>query len=116
MSALRACLPSSTKSSFVDENMAITMTQTLVRGQVLLLRRRSRCLEQSDEPATVRDEQVLKLECNISVSTNFMVSGILDVNIAAETESLRAEFRSGSREIQSESRSSSFIFSVSDIG
>lgn len=35
--------------------------------------------EAPDEPPTMSVEKALKLECNISINTNFLMSGILDV-------------------------------------
>ncbi|PPR02299.1 hypothetical protein CVT24_011637 [Panaeolus cyanescens] len=42
------------------------------------MRRTLSCDEASDEPPSVSTEQVLKIECNISITTNFMLSGIMD--------------------------------------
>jgi len=42
------------------------------------------CAEAAEELATTATESVLKLECNINVSTNFMISGILDVSRTSE--------------------------------
>ncbi|WVR04392.1 hypothetical protein IAU60_001394 [Kwoniella sp. DSM 27419] len=36
------------------------------------------CVEAPDEPPVTTKEKVLKLECNISISTNFLMSGLLD--------------------------------------
>lgn len=36
--------------------------------------------EAPNEPSSSSKDTVLKLECNISVSTNFLLSGILDVS------------------------------------
>jgi len=43
---------------------------------------RLKCDEAEDEPSTVSVERVLKIECNISGTTNFMHPGILDVRAA----------------------------------
>lgn len=40
---------------------------------------RLKCDEAPEEPPTVVTEKVLKIECNISITTNFMASGIKDV-------------------------------------
>ncbi|KAF8900164.1 hypothetical protein CPB84DRAFT_1779499 [Gymnopilus junonius] len=47
--------------------------QQFLMGEV---RRELTCDEASEEPATVSSEQVLKIDCNISINTNFMLSGI----------------------------------------
>ncbi|KAF8174908.1 ubiquitin carboxyl-terminal hydrolase 6 [Pholiota molesta] len=41
------------------------------------MRRELTCDDNPEEPASVSSEQVLKIECNISITTNFMLSGIL---------------------------------------
>ncbi|KAH9943858.1 cysteine proteinase [Amylocystis lapponica] len=41
------------------------------------MRRELKCDEAPEEPVTVSAEKVLKIECNISVSTNYMLSGIM---------------------------------------
>ena len=38
------------------------------------------CDEAPDEPASVAIEKVLKIECNITINTNYMLSGIMDVS------------------------------------
>lgn len=40
---------------------------------------RLKCDEAPEEPSSVITEKVLKIECNISISTNYMLSGIMDV-------------------------------------
>ena len=40
---------------------------------------RLKCDEAPEEPATVSTENVLKVECHISIQTNFMHSGIKEV-------------------------------------
>ena len=40
---------------------------------------RLRCDEAPDEPPSVSFEKVLKIECNISITTNYMLQGIKDV-------------------------------------
>lgn len=40
---------------------------------------RLKCDEALDEPPTITTEKVLKIECNISITTNFMLPGIKDV-------------------------------------
>lgn len=42
------------------------------------MRRELKCDEAENEPATVSTEAVLKIECNISPSTTYMQSGIMD--------------------------------------
>lgn len=38
------------------------------------------CTENPEEAQTSTVEEALKLECNISVNTNFLLSGILDAS------------------------------------
>lgn len=40
---------------------------------------RLKCDEAPEEPSTVTVEKVLKIECNISATTNYMHTGIKDV-------------------------------------
>ncbi|KAF5329651.1 hypothetical protein D9619_008920 [Psilocybe cf. subviscida] len=42
------------------------------------MRRELTCDEAPEEPRTVSKEQVLKIECNITISTNFMLSGLMN--------------------------------------
>ncbi|KAJ3504728.1 hypothetical protein NLJ89_g7782 [Agrocybe chaxingu] len=42
------------------------------------MRRELKCDEAPEEPATISSEPVLKVECNITISTNFMFSGIMN--------------------------------------
>ncbi|XP_006455692.1 hypothetical protein AGABI2DRAFT_195095 [Agaricus bisporus var. bisporus H97] len=42
------------------------------------MRRELTCDEAPEEPASVSTEQVLKIECNINITTNYMVPGILN--------------------------------------
>ncbi|KAF9054153.1 hypothetical protein BJ165DRAFT_1338096 [Panaeolus papilionaceus] len=51
---------------FVEQYMMGEMKRTLT------------CDEASDETPSISTEQVLKIECNISITTNFMLSGIMD--------------------------------------
>ncbi|KAH6912061.1 ubiquitin carboxyl-terminal hydrolase 6 [Coprinopsis sp. MPI-PUGE-AT-0042] len=56
-----------------------------------IMRRELSCDEAPEEPKTVQEENVLKVECNISVSTNFMFQGIqsaLDQKIEKNSPSL----------------------------
>lgn len=78
VSALSACLTNPTSQSVIDDHMALTLTQTLGTFATKLTAS-SKCLEQPDEPPTTRVDRSLKLECNISVSTNYMLSGIIEV-------------------------------------
>jgi ubiquitin carboxyl-terminal hydrolase 14 len=55
------------------------------------MRRELSCDEASEEPVTITTEQVLKVECNISINTNFMLSGImsaLDTKVEKNSPSL----------------------------
>ena len=38
------------------------------------------CDEAADEPKGISSEQVLKIECNISITTNFMLTGIMSAS------------------------------------
>ncbi|KAH9450679.1 hypothetical protein Pst134EB_018205 [Puccinia striiformis f. sp. tritici] len=38
----------------------------------------TKCIEAGDEPATISKEKWLELKCNISISTNYMITGIQD--------------------------------------
>ena len=40
---------------------------------------RLKCDEAPDEASTVSFEKILKIECNITINTNFMHTGIMDV-------------------------------------
>lgn len=42
------------------------------------MRRELKCDEDENEPPTISTERVLKIECNISNTTNYMLSGIMD--------------------------------------
>ncbi|KAF8889053.1 hypothetical protein BD779DRAFT_1521718 [Infundibulicybe gibba] len=42
------------------------------------MRRELKCDESDDEPSTISTENVLKIECNINITTNFMLNGILE--------------------------------------
>jgi ubiquitin carboxyl-terminal hydrolase 14 len=48
-----------------------------IRGSLGLLR--LKCDEAPEEEPTVTVDKVLKIECNISITTNYMASGIADV-------------------------------------
>ena len=41
------------------------------------------CDEAADEPPTVTKEKIPKLQCNISVTTNYLHAGILEVCLMA---------------------------------
>ncbi|OCF41830.1 hypothetical protein I317_04340 [Kwoniella heveanensis CBS 569] len=67
ISALRSTLTmSSGNDSFIDRVMSIELTRSL------------QCTDAPNETQTTSVDKVLKLECNISVATNFLVSGIID--------------------------------------
>ncbi|KAF9528754.1 hypothetical protein CPB83DRAFT_813265 [Crepidotus variabilis] len=58
------------------------------------MRRELKCDESTDEPPVVSTEQVLKVDCNINMNTNFMLSGILqslDEKITKHSPSLGRE-------------------------
>jgi hypothetical protein len=70
VSALRSSLPSqSGHGSVVDDLMSIELTKTLSTP------------EAPDEAPSTSTEKALKLECNISINTNFLMSGIMDVSL-----------------------------------
>ncbi|EFI26871.1 ubiquitin carboxyl-terminal hydrolase 6 [Coprinopsis cinerea okayama7 len=57
---------------------ATTGSRRFVEQYLLgVMTREMTCDEAPEEPKTVQEESVLKVECNISVSTNFMLQGIL---------------------------------------
>ncbi|KAH7928034.1 cysteine proteinase [Leucogyrophana mollusca] len=47
----------------------------------IILPLRLKCEEAPDEPAAVTLEKVLKIECNITITTNYMHTGIMDVGL-----------------------------------
>lgn len=53
---------------FIDDWMALELTKTLSTTDA------------PDESPSVTTEKALKLECNITINTNFLMSGILDVS------------------------------------
>ncbi|KAI0299041.1 cysteine proteinase [Multifurca ochricompacta] len=57
---------SSSRTKFIDQYMTGTLVRTLSSP------------EAPDEPPSVSEENVLKVECNITVNTNFMLSGIME--------------------------------------
>ncbi|AFR96333.1 ubiquitin carboxyl-terminal hydrolase 14 [Cryptococcus neoformans] len=76
--ALRAALPKNgEEGSVVDRLMSIELTKTLKNA------------ETEEEPETTSTETVLKLECNISGTTNFLMSGIQD-NLNQQVEKTSA--------------------------
>ncbi|WWC67636.1 uncharacterized protein I206_101546 [Kwoniella pini CBS 10737] len=67
LSALKLSLGGSNgDENAVDKMMGLELTSKL------------QCVEAPEEPATTSKERQLKLQCNISINTNFLVSGILD--------------------------------------
>ncbi|BEI82925.1 hypothetical protein CcaverHIS002_0307930 [Cutaneotrichosporon cavernicola] len=67
VSALRSSLPGqNAQGSFVDDWMSIELTKTLSTP------------EAPDEAPSTSTEKALKLSCNISINTNFLMSGIMD--------------------------------------
>ncbi|KAG9310870.1 hypothetical protein JVU11DRAFT_8725 [Chiua virens] len=48
--------------------------------------RREQNDEAPEEPSAVTTERVLKIECNITISTNYMHTGIMDVSISSGTD------------------------------
>ena len=49
----------------------------------ILLVNRLKCDEAADEPASVSAQNVLKIECNIDSSTNYMHTGIMGVSASS---------------------------------
>ncbi|WWC87185.1 uncharacterized protein L201_002071 [Kwoniella dendrophila CBS 6074] len=67
LSALKLSLgQSGGNESIVDKMMGLELTSKI------------QCAEAPDEPPTTSKERQLKLQCNISINTNFLSSGILD--------------------------------------
>ncbi|KLT39995.1 cysteine proteinase [Cutaneotrichosporon oleaginosum] len=67
VSALRSSLPGQNgQGSCVDDLMSIELTKTLSTP------------EAPEEAPSTSTEKALKLECNISINTNFLMSGIMD--------------------------------------
>ncbi|KAJ9101626.1 hypothetical protein QFC20_005155 [Naganishia adeliensis] len=62
----QALRPAGSSKSFVDQYLSADLQQTLT------------CDEAPEEPATTKVDRVLKLDCNISIETNHMMSGIKD--------------------------------------
>ncbi|CAA7262071.1 unnamed protein product [Cyclocybe aegerita] len=58
---------------------AVTGTKKFVEQYLMgEMRRELKCDEAPEEPATISSEPVLKVECNITITTNFMLSGIMN--------------------------------------
>ena len=53
----------------------------LTDGQLTLPPFRLKCDEAPEEATTVLTEKISKLDCNISVTTNYLYNGIMDVSI-----------------------------------
>lgn len=51
----------------------------LISLRVFLSVSRLTCDESPTESPSITTEQVLKIECNISITTNFMLTGIMNV-------------------------------------
>lgn len=54
---------------------------------------RLKCDEAPEEPSTVTVERVLKVECNITISTNYMHTGIMDVSLSPRHDSRQSDPR-----------------------
>ncbi|KAI0270570.1 cysteine proteinase [Gloeopeniophorella convolvens] len=79
---------SSSRTKFIDQYMAGTLVRTLSSP------------EAPDEPPSVSEENVLKVECNITANTNFMAAGIkeaLDQAVVKQSPSLGREATYNSR-------------------
>ncbi|MBW0471402.1 hypothetical protein O181_011117 [Austropuccinia psidii MF-1] len=68
LSAIRSTLDSSSGSNgkFVEQYMTGELTTE------------TKCIEAPEEPSTISKEKWLQLKCNISISTNYMITGIQD--------------------------------------
>lgn len=49
--------------------------------KTLTIFHRLRCDEAPDEVPVISKEKVLKIECNININTNFMLTGIMNVRV-----------------------------------
>ncbi|WVF70108.1 hypothetical protein IAT40_004896 [Kwoniella sp. CBS 6097] len=70
------------------------------------------CNDAPDEAQTTSIERVLKLECNISVSTNFLLSGIIDVSKFVMTSAYIVGFGSATGENESHIRPHGILHTV----
>lgn len=68
-------------SPFISSNPFLPRIITTYRLDI----QRLKCDEATDEPSTVTHENVLKIECNINISTAFMLTGIMNVCFALFT-------------------------------
>nr|ACZ51495.1 CNG04540-like protein [Kwoniella heveanensis] len=66
ISALRSTLAVGADTSFIDQAMSIELSRSL------------QCNDSLEEPPSRTQERVLKLQCNISIATNFLSQGMLD--------------------------------------
>ena len=48
--------------------------------RLMLILRRLKCDEAPEEPPSITSEKVLKIACNITITTNYMHTGIADVS------------------------------------
>ncbi|THH14376.1 hypothetical protein EW146_g5944 [Bondarzewia mesenterica] len=54
-------------------------TQSFVEQYMTgIMRRELKCIETEDEPTTTSTQKVLKVDCNITSKTNYMLAGIID--------------------------------------
>lgn len=71
--------PSTSISSATVGSEGATNTKKFVEQYLMgQMRRELKCDEATDEPSTVTHENVLKIECNINISTAFMLTGIMN--------------------------------------
>ncbi|KAJ9092675.1 hypothetical protein QFC21_006740 [Naganishia friedmannii] len=68
-----ALRPAGSSRSFVDQYLSADLQQTLT------------CDEAPEEPPTTKVDRVLKLDCNISIETNHLLTGIKDKITAFQT-------------------------------
>lgn len=84
INSLRASLSGSVRGdsqSFIDDIMGVRLRTRYVYPHSHSSHCSQTCLENAEEPPTQRMDTVLKLECNISVSTNYLMSGIQEVSL-----------------------------------
>jgi ubiquitin carboxyl-terminal hydrolase 14 len=65
----------------------------------ILLMNRLKCDEAVDEPASVSTQNVLKIECNIGSSTNYMHTGIMGVSTLHDDKVLMIKINTSSHRL-----------------
>jgi len=69
------------RTVLVHRRLYVARDHQNVRHRLSKLICRSRCVEAPEEPVSIAQESALKLECNISISTNFLLAGVLEVGV-----------------------------------